>query len=161
MEEFSKVLFDEEAISAKVAELGAIISADYRDKDLVLVGIMKGGIIFLSDLTRRIPCDHELDLVGARSYKGGARRAQEVTITKDIELAVEGRDVVLIEDIYDTGNTLRAICDMIRMNQPRSLEVCALLAKRKERSHPTAIKYVGWEIEDAFVVGYGLDYKER
>ena len=161
LDDLERILFTEEQIASRVAELGARISEDYRDKDLVLTGILKGGVFFLSDLSRRIALPHEYDLVGAQSYKTGTMPAAQVRITKDIDINIRGRDVLLIEDIYDTGNTLSTVRAMIEMDRPRSVEICTLISKNKHRDHPVDIKYVGFEIEDCFVVGYGLDYRER
>jgi hypoxanthine phosphoribosyltransferase len=161
MQDLQTVLFTEEQIARKVAELGARISRDYAERDLVLIGVLKGGVVFLSDLSRAITVPSEYDLVGARSYKEGTRPSAEVTITKDLDLPIRGRDVLLVEDIYDTGNTMRAIHEMLAMYRPRSLEICSLLRKSKRRDNPMEIKYVGFEIDEVFVVGYGLDYKER
>lgn len=159
--DLESVIFTREQIGERVQELGEQISRDYQGKELVLIGILKGGILFLSDLSREITIPHQFDLVGAESYKGGTQPTPEVRITKDIDLSIEDRHVLLIEDIYDTGNTLRVLREMIRIYRPASVEICALLAKRKPRAHPVSIKYVGFEIDDVFVVGYGLDYKER
>ena len=156
-----RVLFSSEQLRERVGELSEQISEDYQGKDLVLIGILKGGIVFLSDLSRSLSIAHEYDLVGAQSYKGGTKPTDDVTITKDLDLSIRDRDVLLIEDIYDTGNTLSTIHKMVKMYQPASLEICALLSKVKDRPQKLDVKYVGFEIEDVFVVGYGLDYKER
>jgi len=159
--DLGRVLLSEKEIAARVAELGAQIARDYRNRDLVLIGILKGGLFFLSDLSRQIEIAHELELVGAHSYGGDVHPAAEVRITKDSDRSLEGRDLLIVEDIYDTGNTLRAITEMVRMDRPRSVEVCALMVKRKDHRHAIPIRYVGFEIDDVFVVGYGLDYRER
>jgi hypoxanthine phosphoribosyltransferase len=160
-QDLERVLFSREMIAERVHELGQQISKDYQGKNLVLVGILKGGILFLSDLSRELSIPHQFDLVGAESYKGGTQPTPEVRITKDIDLSIEGRDVLLVEDIYDTGNTLRVLRDMLKIYRPASIEICALLSKRKNRSEKMDLKYVGFDIDDVFVVGYGLDYKER
>lgn len=161
MDDLEAILITEDGLKSRVAALGAQISHDYQGKDLVLIGILKGGIIFLSDLCRAISIPHQYDLVGAQSYKGGTRPTPNVQVTKDLDVDVSGKHVLIIEDIYDTGNTLRVIRRMLEIFSPASVEVCALLSKRKERDNPLSIKYVGFDIEDVFVVGYGLDYKER
>lgn len=160
LDDLQTILFSEEEIRAKVNELGARISQDYQGKDLVLIGILKGGITFLADLSRAITLPHQYDLVGAMSYKGGTRPTQDVQITKELDLQIRGRHVVLTEDIYDTGNTLSTIHQMLKMYQPASIEICAMLSKNKPHAKNVEIKYVGFEIDDVFVVGYGLDYKE-
>lgn len=160
-DDLSSVLLTEGQIAERVAELGRRISADYAGRDLVLIGVLKGSLIFLSDLTRRVTIPHSIDLVGAQSYMSGASTAERVDVTKDIDLDLRGRHALLIEDIYDTGGTMRVILDMLRMHQPATLEVCSLLSKKKRDREGVDLKYVGFEIEDVFVVGYGLDYKER
>lgn len=159
--DLEKVLFSREQIASRVRELAAEISNDYQGRNLVLIGILKGGILFLSDLSRELTIPHQFDLVGAESYKGGTRPTPEVRITKDIDLSIEGKDVLLVEDIYDTGNTLKVLQDMLRIYRPASIEICAFLSKQKDRPQQIPIKYVGFDIDDVFVVGYGLDYKER
>jgi hypoxanthine phosphoribosyltransferase len=159
--DLERILYSREQIAERVQELGQQISHDYQGKKLVLVGILKGGILFLSDLSREIAIPHEFDLVGAESYKGGTHPTEDVRITKDIDLSIEGKHVLLVEDIFDTGNTLRVLRKMLKIYRPESIEICALLAKRKPRANPVELKYVGFEIDDVFVVGYGLDYKER
>ena len=161
LQDLTGVLFSKEQLATRVAELGEAISKDYEGKDLVLIGILKGGVVFLSDLSRQITIPHVYDLVGARSYKGGTRPSPQVSITKDLDLPIKGRDVLITEDIYDTGNTLRAVLSMIEMYRPRSVEICALLRKKKVRQPELAVKYVGFEVDDVFVVGYGLDYREH
>lgn len=160
-QDLQSILFTKEQIANRVRELGLQISKDYQGKELVLIGILKGGILFLSDLSREITVPHQFDLVGAESYKGGTQPTREIRITKDIDLSIQGKHVLLVEDIYDTGNTLKVLQEMLRIYRPASLGICALLSKRKTRPNPLDLKYVGFEIEDVFVVGYGLDYKER
>lgn len=159
--DLDQILFSKGQIAARVTELGEQIAEDYRDKNLVLVGILKGSMMFLSDLSRAIRIPHEYDLVGAHSYKGGTKPTEHVSITKDLDINVEGRDVILIEDIYDTGNTLATIHTMIGLYHPKSLAIASFLYKARPRARPLDIKYVGFEIDEVFVVGYGLDYRER
>ncbi|MBI1785172.1 hypoxanthine phosphoribosyltransferase [Candidatus Sumerlaeota bacterium] len=160
-DDLARILLTGTEIASRVADLGSRISHDYQGKDLVLVGVLKGVIFFLSDLSREISIPHSFDLVGAQSYKSGVKSSGQVSITKDIDLELQGRDVLLVEDIYDTGGTIHLVHDMIRMYRPNSLEVCTLLYKKCKRTKTLPIKYVGFEIEDVFVVGYGLDYKEK
>lgn len=155
------VLYSPETIQKRIDELGAQISADYRGKDLVLISILKGGIIFLADLMRSITIPHAFDLVGASSYRGGTSSSGKVVITKDVELDLRGKDILLVEDILDTGNTLAVICELLRIQSPASLEICCLLHKKRVQEFKVPLKYTGFEIPDEFVVGYGLDYKER
>lgn len=161
--DLSRVLFTREQLQKRVAELGRQISDDYRGKPLVLISILKGGIVFLSDLMRSITIPHAFDLVGASSYRGGTSSSGKVIITKDAELDLSNKDVLIVEDILDTGHTLSVVCELLRIQGPSSLEICCLLNKRRvrERELRKPLKYVGFEIDDEFVVGYGLDYKER
>lgn len=163
--EFSKdlerMLLTEEQIHNRVLELGQQISADYKDKSLVLISILKGGIIFLSDLTRAITIPHAFDLMGASSYKGRSSSSGKVIITKDTELNLKGRDVLLVEDILDTGHTMSVIIELLKIQDPASVEICCLLNKQRERQYNLPLRYTGFEIPDEFVVGYGLDFDEK
>ncbi len=156
-----RVLLTREQIAERVRELGAEISRDYRDRDLVLISVLKGGVIFLADLTRAIDIPHAFDLVGAASYGTSTVSSGQVTITKDVDINLLGRDVLLIEDIFDTGRTLKVVCDLIRLRNPRSLEICSLLVKDKPREFDIPVRYRGFDIPDEFVVGYGLDFNEQ
>jgi hypoxanthine phosphoribosyltransferase len=157
----TKVLFTEEQIQKRVSELGAEITQDYHDKQLVMVGILRGALIFLSDLSRSIALPHSWDMCGAASYGSSVISSGRVQITKDIEVDVRDKDVIVVEDIYDSGRTLRAICDLLRVHQPSTIEVCTLLYKHKaRRTNEVSVKYRGFEMNDEFVVGYGLDYNE-
>lgn len=156
-----EVLFTKEDIRSRVSELGAQITEDYKDRQLVLVGILRGALVFLSDLSRAIAVPHSWDMCGASSYHGGTSSHGHVQITKDVEVDLREKDVIVVEDIYDSGRTLRAICDLLRVHQPTTIEVCTLLYKhRANRANQVAVKYIGFDIPDAFVVGYGLDYNE-
>lgn len=154
-----RILFTEEQIHSRVADLGRQISNDYRGKPLVLISILKGGILFLADLTRAITIPHAFDLMGASSYKG-TRSTGKVIITKDTELDIHGRDVLLVEDILDSGHTLSVIIELLKIQDPASVEICCLLNKKRERKLTVPLRYTGFEIPDEFVVGYGLDYNE-
>jgi hypoxanthine phosphoribosyltransferase len=156
-----EIVFSPEKIALRVAELGERISRDYEGRDLVMVAILKGGVIFHADLTRAITVPHVIDFMGASSYGAGTTSSGSVQITRDLGTDVHDRDVLLCEDIYDTGRTLRTIYNLIKLHEPRSLKVCALLVKDRPREDkPVPIDYAGFEIPDRFVVGYGLDYKE-
>lgn len=159
--DLERVLYDRDAIDARVRELGREISDRYRGKELVLISIIKGGIIFLADLMRAITIPHAFDLMGASSYRGGTRTTGRVIITKDAELDLRGKHIVLVEDILDSGHTLNVVCELLRIQEPASLEICCFLHKHREREFSISCKYVGFEIPDEFVVGYGLDYKEH
>ena len=157
----TRILFTEDQIQKRVAELGAQITEDYQDKQLVMVGILRGALVFLSDLSRAIALPHSWDMCGAASYGSSIVSTGRVQITKDIEVDVRDKDVIVVEDSYDSGRTLRAICDLLRVHQPSTIEVCTLLYKHKaRRANEVAVKYRGFDMPDEFVVGYGLDYNE-
>jgi hypoxanthine phosphoribosyltransferase len=160
-QDVTRILISEEAIRGRVAELGETISNDYAGKPLMLVSVLKGGIVFLADLMRQIAIPHQIELVGASRYRGGVTPTASVLITKDIDQNLEGRHVLLVEDIYDTGNTLHVVHELLALYRPASLEICALLRKDKPHPQPLEVKYLGLDIDDIFVVGYGLDYKEQ
>jgi hypoxanthine phosphoribosyltransferase len=164
--DIAEVLVSEEAIQAKVAELGRRISDDYSDKvgrdsapPLVLVGLLRGAIVFLSDLMRAIDIPVQLDFIGISSY-GASTESGAVRLVMDLETDIAGRHVVVVEDIVDTGKTLSYLVGNLRARHPASLRVCALLDKPDRRQVPIKVDYVGFEIPDKFVVGYGLDFAE-
>ena len=160
-DDIEEVLFTRDEIAERVRKIGEKISRDYEGKPLVLVGILRGALIFLSDLTRSVSIAHSFDMVGASSYGASTSSSGRVQITKDVEVNLRDKHVVIIEDIYDSGRTLAAIRDLLRVHHPASIEVAALLYKKvKKRVTEVDIKYVGFEITDKFVVGYGLDYSE-
>lgn len=157
----TRVLFTKEQIQARIRELGAQITEDYKDQDLVLVGILRGALVFLSDLSRAIDVPHSWDMCGASSYGSTTTSRGHVQITKDVEVDLRDKHVIVVEDIYDSGRTLRSICDLLRVHQPTTIEVAALLFKEKpKRISDVFVKYRGFSIPDEFVVGYGLDYNE-
>jgi hypoxanthine phosphoribosyltransferase len=156
-----RILVGEEDLDRRIRELGAEISRDYRGKDLVLLGILKGAVLFLSDLVRRIDITAEVDFMAVASYGNATKSSGVVQILKDLEGPIEGRDVLIVEDIVDTGLTLRYLHDTLQGRNPRSLEVCALLAKPEAQIVEVPVKYLGFEIPNEFVVGYGLDYQQR
>ncbi|MBX7247055.1 MAG: hypoxanthine phosphoribosyltransferase [Candidatus Sumerlaeaceae bacterium] len=154
-------MYSQADLAKRTHELGEEISRDYKGRPLVLINILKGGIVFLADLMRTITIPHAFDVVGASSYRGGTSTSGKVTITKDADLDLRGKDLLLVEDILDTGVTLNVVCELLLIQQPASLEICCLLNKKRERKLKVPLKYVGFEIPDEFVVGYGLDYKEQ
>lgn len=156
-----ELLFPREAIGRRVKELAGQISRDYEGRELILVGILKGAFIFMADLIRgmSIPC--RVDFVRVASYGGSAQSSGEVRITKDLETAIAGMDVLIVEDIIDTGLTLSHLLTVLKERQPASVRVCAFLDKPERRRVPFTAEYVGFTIPDAFVVGYGLDYNEN
>ena len=156
-----KILVGEEDLDRRIRELGAEITRDYQGKDLVLLGILKGAVLFLSDLLRRIDIPAEVDFMAVASYGNATKSSGVVQILKDLEEPIEGRDVLIVEDIVDTGLTLRYLHDTLQGRNPRSLEVCALLSKPEAQIVEVPVKYLGFEIPNEFVVGYGLDYQQR
>ena len=160
-DDIAEVLVDEGAIELKVRELGARIAEDYRGRDLVLVSILKGALPFLADLMRQIPIPLALDFLEVSSYGASTETSGVVRILKDLANPIEGRHVLVVEDILDTGTTLAHVVDHLRSQQPASVRLCTLLDKPARRLVPIEIDYKGFEIPDKFVVGYGLDYAER
>lgn len=155
-----EILVEEDQIRKKVAELGARITEDYRGKDLILVGILKGAVIFMSDLVRNIKIPIGMDFMAVSSYGRSATSTGEVRIIKDLDGSVENKDVIIVEDIIDTGHTLAYLTDNIRKRGARSVKVCTLLDKPERRKVDVPVDYLGFEIPDEFVIGYGLDYAE-
>jgi hypoxanthine phosphoribosyltransferase len=160
-DDIAEILLDAATIKERVRELGARIGDDYAGRDLVLVSILKGALPFLADLMREIPIYCSLDFLEVSSYGAGTTSTGVVRILKDLAKPIEGRDVLVIEDILDTGHTLSYVIEHLRGQHPRSLGLCALLDKPARRVVPIQVDYKGFEIEDKFVVGYGLDYAER
>jgi len=158
-DDIAEILVSEEAIRAKVAELGRRISDDYRGKDLLLVGLLRGAIVFLSDLMRAIDIPVQLDFMGISSY-GASTDSGAVRLVMDLETDIACRNVLIVEDIVDTGKTLSYLVGNLKARQPTSLRLCALLDKPERRTVPIDVDYVGFEIPDKFVVGYGLDFAE-
>lgn len=156
-----KPLIGREEIDARVAELAERITEDYRGRDLVVVGILKGAFVFLADLVRRVELPLEVDFVAISSYGKDTQSSGVVRIIKDLDLDIRGRDVLLVEDIVDTGLTLNYIAQMLRQREPASLEICALLNKPEARKVDIEVKYCGFDVPPLFVVGYGLDYAEH
>jgi hypoxanthine phosphoribosyltransferase len=159
--EVGEVLVSAEALQRRVAELGEQIARDYAGKSLLLVGVLKGAVFFLSDLMRFIDIPVEVDFMAVASYGSATDSSGVVRILKDLDAAIEGRDVLIVEDIVDSGLTLQYLMRNLGSRNPRTLEVCALLVKPARRKVELPTKYIGFEIEDRFVVGYGLDYAER
>ncbi len=161
LKDIERILITPEQLSARLDEMARQITADYKDRPLVLVGILRGCLPFLADLTRRLRFKHSFDMVGASSYGRSTVSKGHVTITKDIDVDISGKHVLIAEDIYDSGRTLHVVIDLLSLHKPASIEVAALLSKQKsERAADVKLRYVGFEIPDEFVVGYGLDYGE-
>lgn len=160
MTEIKEILFTREEIQKKVQELGKIISNDYKGKKLILVGILKGAVPFMADLMREIDLDLEYDFMDVSSYSG-TTSVGEVRILKDISTHIEGKDVLFVEDIIDTGLTLSYLTDLFKSRAANSVAITTLLSKPKRRKIDIYVKYIGYEIEDKFVVGFGMDYNEK
>ena len=156
-----EILFPKEVIEGRVRELAAQISQDYAGKELLIVGILNGAFIFMADLIRRLDVPCRVDFVRAASYGCGSVSSGEVRITKDLEAPIAGRDVLIVEDIVDTGITLSYLVNWFMERGPRTLRVCTLLDKKLRRKVPFEADYVGFTIDDGFVVGYGLDFNEK
>ncbi len=157
----AEVLVTREQLAIRVADLAARISKDYEGRELVLVGILKGAIFFMADLARRIELPVALDFMAVSSYGSASDSSGVVRILKDLDHDISGRDVLIIEDIVDSGLTLNYLLKHLRSRGPASLEVCALLTKPSRRRAEIPCRYVGFEIEDRFVVGYGLDLADQ
>jgi hypoxanthine phosphoribosyltransferase len=157
----SDVLVSDEALQARVAELGAELSRDYADTDLLLVGVLKGAVFFMADLVRQMTVPCEIDFMAVSSYGNSTDSSGVVRILKDLDANIEGRNVLIVEDIVDSGLTLSYLVRNLEARGPASLEVCALLTKPSRRIADIECRYVGFEIPNRFVIGYGLDYGER
>jgi hypoxanthine phosphoribosyltransferase len=156
-----RILLTKEEIRAKVQELGRLISSDYAGKEVLLIGILKGAMIFLADLVREITVPTQFDFMAVSSYGSSSKSSGEVRILKDLEYGVEGRNIILVEDIVDTGLTLNYLAENLMSRDPASVKICTLLDKPSRRVEPVEIDYKGFVIRDDFVVGYGLDYSDR
>jgi hypoxanthine phosphoribosyltransferase len=156
-----EILVGAEDLSRRVRELAEQISRDYEGKDLVLIGVLKGAVFFVSDLMRHLDVPVEVDFMAVASYGSSTRSSGVVRILKDLDAAIEGRDVLIVEDIVDSGLTLQYLLRNLAGRNPRSLEVCALLIKPERRKVDLHTRYIGFEIPDRFAIGYGLDHAER
>jgi hypoxanthine phosphoribosyltransferase len=158
-----KVLISAEEIHAKVQELGAQINAYYAnsDKELVLIGLLRGSVIFMADLCREITKPHELDFMTVSSYGGGTVSSRDVKILKDLDGEIRGKDVLVVEDIIDSGNTLSKVLEILETREPNSIQLCTLVSKPSRREIELEVKFLGFEVEDKFIVGYGLDYDQK
>jgi hypoxanthine phosphoribosyltransferase len=157
----SDVLIGADDLQERIGELAAEISRDYADRDLLLIGVLKGAVFFLGDLMRRLTVSSECDFMAISSYGSGTESSGVVRILKDLDDSIEGRNVLVVEDIVDSGLTLSYLLRTLEARGPKSLEVCALLTKPSRREVDLACRYVGFEIPNRFVIGYGLDYDER
>jgi hypoxanthine phosphoribosyltransferase len=156
-----EVLVPHEDLQRRVVELGAEISRDYAGRDLVMIGVLKGALLFIADLMRQLTVPCEVDFMAVSSYGSSTDSSGVVRILKDLDAPIEGRDVLIVEDIIDSGLTLQYLLRNLRARSPGSLEVCALLTKPARRRVELPIRYVGFEIPNRYVIGYGLDYAQR
>jgi hypoxanthine phosphoribosyltransferase len=160
-EDVSEVLLSEEQIQARIGELASQVSADYQGKDLLLVCVLKGGILFLTDLMRQLDVPHAIDFMAISSYGASTETSGVVRILMDLNTSIEGKNVLIVEDIVDTGHTLDYILRNLSTRRPASLKVCSLLNKPSRRMIEVPIHYVGFDIPNKFVIGYGLDFGEK
>jgi hypoxanthine phosphoribosyltransferase len=155
------VLIDEERLRSRVAELGEEVSAEYAGRDLLLIGVLKGAVFFMADLMRHLTVTCEVDFMAISSYGAATDSSGVVRILKDLDINIAGRDVLVVEDIIDSGLTLSYLMRNLEAREPASLEICALLTKPERREIDVPVRYVGFEIPNRFVIGYGLDFAER
>ena len=160
-QDIERVLFTEEALRARVGELAQQINRDLAGKEPVLISVLRGSFIFMADLVRAIELPCRVDFMAVSSYGSGTTSSGQVKITKDLSESIEGRDVLVVEDILDSGNTLSYLLQLLQARRPASIRLCTLLDKPSRRTKPIQADYVGFQVEDLFVVGYGLDYAER
>jgi hypoxanthine phosphoribosyltransferase len=160
-ESIGEILVQPDELQHRIRELGAEISRDYAGRDLLLIGVLKGAVFFLADLMRRIEVPCEVDFMAVSSYGSSTDSSGVVRILKDLDAPLEGRDVLIVEDIVDSGLTLQYLMRTLQTRGPASLAVCALLTKPERRKAEVPARYVGFEIPDKFAIGYGLDYAER
>ena len=156
-----RVLISREELHRRIGELGAELSRDYEGKDVLLLGILKGAVFFLADLMRQLDIPAEVDFMAVASYGSSTKSSGVVRILKDLDRPIEGRHVLIVEDIVDSGITLRYLLGNLTGRNPGSLEACALLSNREARVVEVPVRYAGFEIPNEFVIGYGLDYQER
>ncbi|MCR5176597.1 MAG: hypoxanthine phosphoribosyltransferase [Anaerovibrio sp.] len=161
LNDLESVMFDEKALAKRVSELGQEISKDYKGKDVLMVGIMKGAVVFFSDLIRQVNLPLGIDFIIASSYGDGTESSGSVNIKKDLENDIKGKHVILVEDIIDSGITMKHLMEILWKREPASIRLCALLSKESRRQVPVKIDYCGFDVPDEFLVGYGLDYAEK
>jgi len=161
LDHVEKVLIDEESLKKRVKELGRQITEDYRGKDLIIICILKGAILFASDLIKEIKLPLAIDFMAVSSYGRSTKSSGVVRILKDLDQEIEGRDVLIVEDIVDSGLTLNYLVENLRSRRPASIKICCCLDKPERRKVPVEVDYVGFNIPDEFVIGYGLDYAEK
>lgn len=156
-----RLLFTEAQIREKLIAVGNQINEDYKGRQITLIGVLKGAFIFMADLVRYLKVPVEIDFIRLSSYRSGTERCQSVDFTKDIELDLTGKDVILVEDIVDTGQTIVRFKEIVRSKNPSSIKICALISKKERREIDINIDYACFEVSQGFLVGYGLDYDEK
>ncbi len=159
-DDIERVLISEQKLQDRVAQMGAQISADYAGKSPLLVSVLRGSYIFMADLTRHIDLFSQVDFMAVSSYGSGTVSSGQVNIMKDLSSSIEGKDVIIVEDILDSGNTLHYLIQVLKARHPASIRLATLLDKPSRRTKPITADYIGFEVPDEFVVGYGLDYQE-
>ncbi len=157
----TEVLIERDVLQGRIQELGAEISSDYAGRDLLLIGVLKGAVFFMADLMRNLTIPCEIDFMAISSYGDSTDSSGVVRILKDLDINIEGRDVLIVEDIIDSGLTLSYLLRNLEAREPASLEICALLTKPERREAEVPVRYIGFEIPNRFVIGYGLDFGER
>ena len=156
-----QILYTEEELRSRVRELGGQITADYAGREPLLISVLRGSYIFMADLTRAIHLNVSVDFMSVSSYGSGTASSGQVEIKKDLSDSIKGKDLIIVEDILDSGNTLYYLLDVLRARKPASIRICTLLDKPERRAKPITVDYVGFTVPDAFIVGYGLDYAEK
>ena len=160
-QDIERVLFTEEELKQRVKEIARRIDADYAGKEPLLISVLRGSFVFMADLVREITLPCTVDFMAVSSYGGGTTSSGQVKIVKDLSEQIEGKDVLVVEDILDSGNTLSYLLKLLEARHPASIRLCTLLDKPERRTKPVAVQYTGFTIPDEFVVGYGLDYDEK
>lgn len=160
-QDIERVLFTEEELHRRVAALGAEIDRDYDGKEPLLISVLRGSFIFMADLVRSITLPCTVDFMAVSSYGAGTSSSGQVKIVKDLTEAIESKDIIVVEDILDSGNTLHYLLQLLKARHPASIKLCTLLDKPSRRTKPVSVDYTGFSIPDEFVVGYGLDYAEK
>ena len=160
-QDIERVLFTEEALKARVAELAGEIDRDYAGREPMFISVLRGSFIFMADLVRAVALPCTMDFMAVSSYGSGTTSSGQVKITKDLSESIEGRDIIVVEDILDSGNTLSYLFQLLQARHPASVRLCTLLDKPSRRTKPITADYTGFTVDDLFVVGYGLDYAEK
>ena len=156
-----KLILSKEQIEERVSELGARLSTEYQDKQPIFIGVLNGSFIFLADLVRKVSVPHQIDFIRVASYGTGDTTSGKIRLSKDVELDIAGKDIVLVEDIVDTGTTMQWLINYFKGKKTRSVRTCVLIDKRERRKTEVNIDYIGFSLERGFLIGYGLDYAER